>query len=55
MKNGALPVTYNDDTHLSVTVTPEAAELGYSEEPGGDPYSNRDARFYNNILYNGAN
>lgn len=54
MKNGALPVTYNDETHTSVTVTPEAAELGYSEEPGGDPYSNRDARFYNNILYNGA-
>lgn len=54
MKNGALPVTYNDDTHTSVTVTPEAAALGYSEDPGGDPYSNRDARFYNNILYNGA-
>lgn len=54
MKNGALPVTYNDDTHTSVTVTAEAAALGYSEEPGGDPYSNRDARFYNNILYNGA-
>lgn len=54
MTNGALPVTYNDDTHLSVTVTPEAAALGYSEEPGGDPYSNRDARFYVDILYNGA-
>jgi len=55
MTNGAMPVTYNDATHLNVTVTPEAAALGYSEEPGGDPYSNRDARFYVDILYNGAN
>jgi hypothetical protein len=52
MSNGVLPVTYNDATHTSVTVTPEAVALGYSEEPGGDPYSNRDARFYVNILYN---
>ncbi len=54
MKNGALPVQYNDPTRTSVTVTPAAAALGYSEEPGADPYSNRDARFYVNILYNGA-
>lgn len=54
MSNGVLPVTYNDATHTSVTVTPEAVALGYSEEPGGDPYSNRDARFYVNILYNMA-
>lgn len=54
MKNGALPVIYNDATRTSVTVTPEAAALGYSEATGGDPYSNRDARFYVNILYNMA-
>ena len=55
MKNGAMPVTYDDATHTKVTVTPKAAELGYSEAPGGDPYSNRDARFYVDILYNMAN
>lgn len=54
MINGVLPVTYNDASHTSVTIAPEAAALGYSEEPGGDPYSNRDARFYINILYNMA-
>lgn len=54
MTNGALPVTYNDATHTSVTITPAAADLGYSEATGGDPYSNRDARFYVNILYNMA-
>lgn len=55
MTNGAMPVTYDDETHTKVTVTPEAAALGYSEAVGGDPYSNRDARFYNDIVYNGAN
>ena len=55
MTNGALPVTYNDGNRVSVTVTPGAAALGYSEETGGDPYANRDARFYINVLYNGAN
>ncbi len=54
MTNGALPVTYNDATRTTITVTPGAAELGYSEETGGDPYSNRDARFYVDILYNQA-
>lgn len=54
MTNGAFPVTYNDATHTSITVTPEAASLGYSESPGGDPYANRDARFYVDILYNMA-
>jgi len=55
MTNGALPVTYNDATHTKISVTPEAAALGYSEETGGDPYANRDARFYVDILYNMAN
>lgn len=54
MTNGVLPVTYNDPTHTSITVSPEATALGYSEAPGGDPYSNRDSRFYVNILYNMA-
>lgn len=54
MTNGAFPVAYDDATRTKVTVTPEAAELGYSEAPGGDPYQNRDARFYVNILYNMA-
>src|SRR3546814_4308481 len=30
MTNGAMPVTYNDATRTSITVTPGAAELGYS-------------------------
>lgn len=54
MTNGALPVTYNDATRTKITVNPAAMELGYGEAPGGDPYSNRDARFYVNILYNMA-
>ncbi|RYY58561.1 MAG: RagB/SusD family nutrient uptake outer membrane protein, partial [Chitinophagaceae bacterium] len=55
MTNGVLPVTYNDATHTSVTVAPEAASLGYSESAGGDPYANRDARFYVNVVYNMEN
>lgn len=55
MTNGVLPVTYDDATHTKVTINPDAASLGYSEAPGGDPYANRDARFYVDILYNGAN
>lgn len=55
MKNGALPVTYNDASRTKITVNPAAAALGYSEDVGGDPYVNRDARFYVNILYNMAN
>ena len=55
MKNGALPVTYNDPSRTSVTVTPAAAALGYSEATGGDPYANRDARFYINIVHNMMN
>jgi hypothetical protein len=54
MSNGALPVTYSDDTRTRISVTSGAAQLGYSEETGGDPYSNRDARFYVDILYNMA-
>lgn len=54
MTNGALPVTYNDASHTSITVTPGATAAGYSEATGGDPYANRDARFYINILYNMA-
>ncbi len=52
MTNGALPVTYNDNTRTNITVTPGAAALGYSEATGGDPYANRDARFYINIVHN---
>lgn len=52
MKNGALPVIYDDATRTSVTVTPGAAAMGYSEETGGNPYANRDARFYINIVHN---
>ena len=55
MKNGSLPVTYDDATRTKITVTPGAASLGYSEDPGGDPYSNRDARFYIDIVYNMCN
>lgn len=55
MTNGALPVSYNDASHINVTINPDAAAVGYSESTGGDPYANRDARFYIDILYNGAN
>jgi len=55
MTNGAFPVAYSDNTHTKVTVTSEAAALNYSEDPGGDPYANRDARFGVDILYNMAN
>ncbi len=55
MKNGALPVSYNDATRTNITVTPGAAALGYSEATGGDPYANRDARFYINIVHNMMN
>ncbi len=55
MKNGALPVTYNNETHLQVTINPAAAEAGYGESTGDDPYANRDARFYVDVLFNGAN
>ncbi|HRU63657.1 MAG TPA: RagB/SusD family nutrient uptake outer membrane protein, partial [Paludibacteraceae bacterium] len=55
MTNGALPVTYNDATHTNVTINPDAAAVGYSESTGGNPYLNRDARFYVDVLYNGAN
>lgn len=54
MKNGALPITYNGETHTDVTINPAAAQVGYSEAPGADPYQNRDERFYQDILYNGA-
>lgn len=54
MKNGALPVTYKDATHLNVSINPDAVNAGYSEADGGDPYQNRDARFYKDILFNGA-
>ncbi len=55
MTNGSLPVTYDDATHTKISVTPEATTIGYSENPDGDPYANRDARFYVDILYNMAN
>lgn len=55
LNNGALPVTYNDAARTNVTVTPGAAAAGYSEETGGDPYANRDARFYIDIVYNMMN
>jgi len=55
MTNGALPVTYNDATHTNVTINPDSAAVGYSESTGGNPYLNRDARFYVDVLYNGAN
>ncbi|MDR2806140.1 MAG: RagB/SusD family nutrient uptake outer membrane protein [Dysgonamonadaceae bacterium] len=55
MTNGVLPVSYRDAMRTDVTVNPAAAALGYSEDTGGDPYANRDARFYVDVLYNMAN
>lgn len=50
LKNGALPVvSYNNPAHTNVTFS-----SGYSENPGDDPYANRDARFYHSIVFNGS-
>ncbi|MGQ8336261.1 RagB/SusD family nutrient uptake outer membrane protein [Sunxiuqinia sp. A32] len=54
MKNGAIPVSYINSDHTSVTINPAAIEAGYGEGEGDNPYLNRDERFYKNILFNGA-
>ncbi len=52
LKNGALIIENYDATHANPTFTAEALAAGYDDK--NDPYSNRDARFYRDILYNGS-
>lgn len=52
MKNGAMIVENYDPTHANPTFTAEALAAGYDDV--NDPYSNRDARFYRDILFNGS-
>lgn len=53
LKNGALIIKNYDASHANPTFTDEALAAGYDDL--NDPYSNRDDRFYRDILYNGAN
>ncbi len=49
MANGAIPVTgYSDADHLNPIINPAS---GYTD---GDPYTNRDPRFYATVFYNGG-
>lgn len=49
MANGATPVTgYSDADHLNPIINPAS---GYTD---GDPYTNRDPRFYATVFYNGG-
>ena len=53
LKNGAMIIQNYDATHAKPTFTPEALAAGYDDV--NDPYKNRDARFYRDILFNGSN
>jgi len=49
MADGTIPITgYNDADHLSPVINPAS---GYTD---GDPYTNRDPRFYATVFYNGG-
>ncbi|GAB3657464.1 RagB/SusD family nutrient uptake outer membrane protein [Echinicola sediminis] len=49
--DGSLPVSaYNNNSHTDVNLAP-----GYSENPGDNPYANRDARLSHAIVFNGVN
>lgn len=49
--DGSLPVTaYNNNSHTDVSFA-----SGYSENPGDNPYENRDARLSHAIVFNGVN
>ena len=51
LKCGALIIQEYDASHANPTFTPEALAAGYDDV--NDPYSNRDDRFYRDILFNG--
>lgn len=51
LKNGAMIVAKYDASHANPTFTQEALDAGYDDV--NDPYSNRDDRFYRDILFNG--
>ncbi len=51
LKNGAMIVASYDATHANPTLTAEAIASGYDDV--NNPYSNRDDRFYRDILFNG--
>ena len=49
MVDGTIPITgYNDADHLNPVINPAS---GYTD---GDPYTNRDPRFYATVFYNGG-
>ena len=52
LKNGAMVVQNYDATHSQPIFTPEAIAAKYDDL--NNPYANRDARFYRDILYNGS-
>jgi hypothetical protein len=52
LKNGAMVIQNYDATHSQPTFTPEAIAAKYDDV--NNPYANRDARFYRDILYNGS-
>lgn len=51
MKNGAMIVENYDASHANPTISQHAIDAGYDDV--NDPYSNRDDRFYRDILFNG--
>lgn len=51
LKTGELIVENYDETHANPTFTAEAIAAGYDDAK--EPYANRDARFYRDILFNG--
>lgn len=51
LKTGELIIANYNETHEQPTFTDEALAAGYDDV--NDPYANRDARFYRDILFNG--
>lgn len=51
LKTGELIIENYDEGHENPTLTTEAIAAGYDDI--NDPYSNRDDRFYRDILFNG--
>ncbi len=51
MNNGAMIIQNYDATHANPVFTPEALAAGYDDV--NNPYVNRDARLYRDILFNG--
>ncbi len=52
LTNGAMIIQEYDASHANPTFTPEAIDAGYDDM--NNPYANRDARFYRDIIFNGS-